>query len=126
MRWREVAHLAGVSEATVSRVMNARPGVSERTRRSCCTPSTSSAPPSSCVRRRLAAGLVGVVVPELDNPIFPAFAQAVEGRLAAAGYTCVLGCATQVVDELEYLGTLVERGVAGIIMISGRHADADG
>ena len=32
-------------------------------------------------------------------------------------------CATQVVDELEYLGTLVERGVAGIIMVSGRHAD---
>ena len=38
----------------------------------------------------------------------------------------MLGCATQVVDELEYLGTLVERGVAGIVMVSGRHADADG
>ena len=76
--------------------------------------------------RQLEAGLVGVVVPELDNPIFPALAQALEARLASAGYTCVLGCATQVVDELEYLGTLVERGVAGIIMISGRHADAEG
>ena len=126
VRWREVAHLAGVSEATVSRVMNSRPGVSERTR-SIVLHAVDQLGAARLVRpRQLEAGLVGVVVPELDNPIFPALAQALEARLAGAGYTCVLGCATQVVDELEYLGTLVERGVAGIIMISGRHADAEG
>ncbi len=126
VRWREVAHLAGVSEATVSRVMNGRPGVSERTR-SIVLHAVDQLGAARLVRpRQLEAGLVGVVVPELDNPIFPALAQALEARLAGAGYTCVLGCATQVVDELEYLGTLVERGVAGIIMVSGRHAATDG
>ena len=126
VRWRQVAHLAGVSEATVSRVMNGRPGVSERTR-SIVLHAVDQLGAARLVRpRQLEAGLVGVVVPELDNPIFPALAQALEARLAGAGYTCVLGCATQVVDELEYLGTLVERGVAGIIMVSGRHADSEG
>lgn len=76
--------------------------------------------------RRLDAGLVGLVVPELANPIFPAIAQLLEARLAAAGFTSVLGCVTGGVDEVEYLGTLVERGVAGMIIVSGRHADADG
>src|SRR5689334_3389217 len=118
VRWREVAQLAGVSEATVSRVMNGKPGVSERTR-SVVLHALDQLGGSSLVRARtLEAGLVGIVVPELDNPVFPMFAQALEGRLAAAGYTCVLGCATQVVDELEYLGTLVERGVAGIVIVS--------
>ena len=106
--------------------MNGRPGVSERTR-SIVLHAVDQLGAARLVRpRQLEAGLVGVVVPELDNPIFPALAQALEARLAGAGYTCVLGCATQVVDELEYLGTLVERGVAGIIMVSGRHADTDG
>jgi alanine racemase len=115
-----------VSEATVSRVMNGRPGVSERTRQAVmhAVDQLGAAP---LVRpRQLDAGLIGLVVPELDNPIFPALAQLVEARLAGAGYTCVLGCATQVVDELEYLGTLVERGVSGFVMVSGRHADVLG
>ena len=35
--------------------------------------------------RKRSAGLVGLVVPELDNPIFPAFAQVIESVLAQAG-----------------------------------------
>jgi LacI family transcriptional regulator, repressor for deo operon, udp, cdd, tsx, nupC, and nupG len=127
VRWREVAHLAGVSEATVSRVMNGRPGVSARTR-DVVMRAVDQLGAAELVRpRQLEAGLVGLVVPELDNPIFPALAQLIEARLAGSGYTCVLGCATQEgVDELEYLGMLAERGVAGIVIVSGRHADAEG
>ena len=125
VRWREVADLAGVSEATVSRVMNGRPGVSDRTRLLVMHAVDQLGAARLVRRRQLEAGLVGLVVPELDNPIFPALAQLLEARLAGAGYTCVLGCATQIVDELEYLGTLVERGVSGIVMVSGRHADTE-
>lgn len=126
VRWRQVAEVAGVSEATVSRVMNRRPGVSDRTR-FVVMQAVEQLGADRLVRpRHLRAGFVGLIVPELDNPIFPAFAQLIEARLASAGYTCVLGCATQVVDEVEYLATLVERGVAGIVMVSGRHADSEG
>jgi alanine racemase len=126
VRWRDVAAIAGVSEATVSRVMNGRPGVSERTRRLV----VGAAEQLGGVHlrpRQLQAGLVGLIVPELDNPIFPALAHLIEARLASAGYACVLGCATEEgVDESEYLGMLGERGVVGIVMVSGRHADIEG
>jgi DNA-binding LacI/PurR family transcriptional regulator len=40
--------------------------------------------------RERSAGLVGLIVPELENPIFPAFAQVIETVLAQHGYTPVL------------------------------------
>lgn len=127
VRWRDVAEAAGVSEATVSRVMNGRPGISERTRAIVLRAAGELGATGVHRPRHLDAGLVGLIVPELDNPIFPALAQLIEARLASAGYTCVLGCATlQGVDEVEYLGMLTERGVAGIVMVSGRHADLTG
>ncbi|MFI2516839.1 substrate-binding domain-containing protein [Streptomyces tubercidicus] len=74
--------------------------------------------------RRRSAGLVGLVIPELTNPIFPAFAQIIEQSLAGHGYTPVLctqmpGGATE--DEL--VEQLEERGVTGIVFLSGLHAD---
>jgi DNA-binding LacI/PurR family transcriptional regulator len=106
--------------------MNGKPGVSARTRSIVLR--TAEYLGADPVRRpqRLDAGLVGLLVPELDNPIFPALAQLIEHRLAAEGYACVFGCATHVVDEIEYLTTLSQRGVSGIIMVSGRHADTLG
>jgi LacI family transcriptional regulator, repressor for deo operon, udp, cdd, tsx, nupC, and nupG len=126
VRWRQVAELAGVSEATVSRVMNGRAGVTDRTREIVLRAVDQLGAAAPAPARRLRAGLVGLVVPELDNPVFPAFAQRLEIRLAAAGYTSVIGSATQIVDEQEYLWALVERGVEGIIVVSGRHAHTDG
>jgi alanine racemase len=107
--------------------MNGRPGVSTRTRDVVLRAVDQLGAASMVQPRQLEAGLVGLIVPELDNPIFPAIAQLVEARLAGSGYTCVLGCTNrESVDELEYLGMLVERGVAGIVMVSGRHADTLG
>lgn len=125
-RLRDVAELAQVSEATVSRVMNQRPGVSDATRaqvqRVLAELGIALPPP----QRRPAAGLVGLIVPELDNPIFPAFAQTIESRLAACGYTAVLGCATlEGVDEREYLDMFTDRRVAGVVVVSGLHADTE-
>jgi LacI family repressor for deo operon, udp, cdd, tsx, nupC, and nupG len=74
---------------------------------------------------RRSAGLVGLVVPELENPIFPAFAQIIEDALARRRFTPVL--CTQApggISEDEYVESLLDHGVAGIIFVSGRHADA--
>jgi LacI family repressor for deo operon, udp, cdd, tsx, nupC, and nupG len=74
--------------------------------------------------RRRSAGLVGLVVPELGNPIFPAFAQVIETVLAQKGYTPVLCTQTPGgISEDEYVESLLDHGVAGIIFVSGRHAD---
>lgn len=73
-----------------------------------------------------AAGLVGLIIPELVNPIFPAFAQAIETSLANHSFTPLLCTQTASgVTEDEYLETLVAAGVAGIMFVNGLHADTE-
>jgi alanine racemase len=70
------------------------------------------------------AGLVGLVIPELSNPIFPIFAQVIGNLLAAQRYTTVL-CAATVdgVSEDEYIDMLLDRGMTGLVVVSGKNAD---
>jgi LacI family repressor for deo operon, udp, cdd, tsx, nupC, and nupG len=124
-RLADIAAQAGVSEATVSRVLNSKPGVAESTRRSVLTALDVLGYERPVRLRRRSAGLVGLIVPELDNPIFPAFAQATETALARRGYTLVLCTQTPGgIHEDEYTRTLLEHGVAGIVFVSGLHADS--
>ncbi len=121
----DVATLAGVSEATVSRVMNGKQGVRDSTRDRVLRVLAELGYVPEALRSGPRAGVVGLIVPELDNPIFPKFVQAVEARLLSSGYLCVLCCATRVgATEDDYLESLIERHVAGVIVVSGRHADS--
>jgi LacI family repressor for deo operon, udp, cdd, tsx, nupC, and nupG len=126
-RLRDVAELAGVSQATVSRVVNDKATVAPETRRRVlqALDQLGYRPVGlRSLRPPAASELVGLIVPELDNPIFPAFAQELENALAAAGCTTVLGTATPSgVGEAEYIDLLLEHQVSGIVIVSGRHAD---
>ena len=84
-RLSDIAAQAQVSEATVSRVLNDKPGVSAETRQAVLTALDVLGYERPARLRKRSAGLVGLVVPELDNPIFPAFAQVIESVLAQAG-----------------------------------------
>lgn len=123
-RLADIAAQAGVSEATVSRVLNGRPGVAPATRQAVLAALDVMGYERPQRLERRSAGLVGLITPELDNPIFPAFAQAIERTLTLNGYTPVLciqlpGGAS----EDEFTELLADRGVSGIVFISGRHAD---
>lgn len=123
-RLADIAKHAEVSEATVSRVLNGRPGVAEATRQSVLTSLDVLGYDRPSRLRRTSAGLVGLILPELTNPIFPAFAQVIENALVRHGFTPVLCTQTPGgVHEDEYVQMLLDRGVAGIIYISGQHAD---
>ncbi|GMA20761.1 LacI family transcriptional regulator [Arsenicicoccus piscis] len=123
-RLADIAEHAGVSEATVSRVLNNKPLVSESTRRAVLTSLDVLGYERPTLLQRKAAGLVGLIVPELDNPIFPAFAQVIETALSVHDYTTVLCTQTPGgVHEDEYTQMLVDRGVSGIVYVSGQHAD---
>lgn len=120
----EVAAHAGVSEATVSRVLNAKAGVAAETRQAVLTAMDLLGYERPKRVRSRSAGLVGLIVPELENPIFPAFAQVIESILAQHSYTPVLCTQTPGgVSEDEYVEMLLDRDVAGIIFVSGLHAD---
>lgn len=125
-RLRHVAELAGVSEATVSRVVNDRPGVKPDTRREVLSALRQLGyEPVGIRRTRVDRGLVGLIVPELTNPVFPAFAQAIESRLADEGRTTVLCTATPAgMHEEEEIEVLLAHGVDGIVIVSGLHADS--
>ena len=124
-RLADVAEQAGVSEATVSRVLNGKPGVAEATRVAVLAAVDMLGYDRPAKLRRASVGLVGLVVPELDNPVFPAFAQAIESELAARDYTPIL-CTQKAggIGEDDYVQMMIERGVSGIIFVSGLHADA--
>jgi DNA-binding LacI/PurR family transcriptional regulator len=121
----EVAKQAGVSEATVSRVLNGKPGISDATRAMVLTALDVigyERPTHLRVRR---ARMVGLVVPELQNPIFPAFAEVVGGALAQRGFNAVLCTRTGSMSEAEYVEMLLERQVSGMIFAGGQYAEAD-
>jgi DNA-binding LacI/PurR family transcriptional regulator len=123
VRLAEIAERAGVSVASVSRVLNDKPGVAESTRRAVLTAIDVLGYERPSRLRSRAVGLIGLIVPELENPIFPRMAQAVEVALVRHGYTPVL-CTQSLggVHEDDYVVTLMDRGVSGIIFVSGIHA----
>src|SRR3954452_18216894 len=123
-RLADIAVQAGVSEATVSRVLNGRPGVADGTRQAVLTALDVLGYERPTRLKKRSAGLVGLIVPELDNPIFPAFAQVIESTLAQHGYTPVL-CTQSPggVTEDEYVEMMLDRQVSGIVFVSSLSAD---
>lgn len=122
----DIARTAGVSEATVSRVLNGRAGVNEATRRSVLD-----------VARRMGrdAGpgalgggpLVGVLVPDLDNQVFAAWAERIEAELFERGASSLVALRARTVErEREILQRFLHCGAEAIIVISGHHAQEQG
>lgn len=119
-----IAARARVSQATVSRVLNDKPGVSARTRETVLAAVDALGYDRPSALRARKARLVGVIVPELTNPVFPAFVQAVESVLVSSGLTPVLCTQTPGgMSEDDYIEMLFEHGASGIIFASGMHAD---
>ena len=125
-RLAEVARQVGVSEATVSRVLNEKPGVSEATRQAVLTALVVLGYERPSKLRGDRARLVGLFLPELHNPIFPAFGEVVGGGLAQNGYTPVL-CTQSAggISETDYVELLIQQQVSGIVFIAGQYTQAD-
>lgn len=123
-RLADIAAHAGVSTATVSRVLNGKSVVAGETRQAVMAALDLLGYERPKATGMRSAGLVGLVVPELTNPVFPAIAQAAESLLSQAGYTPLL-CTQSPggTTEDEYIETLGDHGVDGILFVSGLHAD---
>src|SRR5712691_7462573 len=114
---RDVAQEAGVSVATASRVVsgldNVRSETRERVERA--MRELLYVPPG----RRPATGVIGLLVPDLANPIFPALAQTIEKHATESGFASIL-CSTRAAAfrEVDYVHMLLDREVDGMIFIS--------
>ena len=66
------------------------------------------------------------MLPELQNPIFPAFAEVVGGALAQQGFTPVLCTQTAGgISEADYVDLLLQQQVSGVVFAGGLYAQAD-
>lgn len=123
-RLADIANLAGVSTATVSRVLNQKPGVSDDCRNAVLAALEMLGYELPERPRNRSREPVGLVVAELTNPVYPLFTQYLQTHLAGAGFTTLLCIETPGgLTEDQYLEVLVAQGVAGIIFVGGLHAD---
>ena len=114
----------GVSEATVSRVLNGKAGVSPSTREAVLTALDVLGYERPTQLRGERARLIGLVLPELQNPIFPALAEVVGGALAQRGFTPVLCIRTAGgLSEADYVGMLLDQQVSGVVFAGGHYAE---
>lgn len=121
----DIARAAGVSVSTVSRVLNRRAGIKEDTRQrvlAVLNDMPHTARGLGALRR---TGVIGLLVPELSNPVFPAFAEALESRASRAGYASLLCNTRAAMTEEEYVRMLLARGVEGMIFVSPEIANPE-
>ena len=96
VKLRDVARLAGVHPATASRALNpeTRLLVSEETAKRVLAAAAELGYRPNAVARSLRtrrSHTVGVLIPDLNNPLFPPMIRGLEDRLAAAGYVALIG-----------------------------------
>jgi DNA-binding LacI/PurR family transcriptional regulator len=117
---RDVARQAGVSVATASRVATGSAAVRPETRERVLRAMRELLyVPTEPRHSRADTGLIGVLVPELANPIFPALAEAIETLAAPRGLASILCNTTSAAfREIDYVHMLLDRGVEGMIFIS--------
>ena len=123
MNIKEVACLAGVSPATVSRVLNGSKNVRKSTRRKVLQAIEESGYRPNQVARGLRLRRfqsIGLVVPDITNEFFATIARSIEDVLHEHNYNLFL-CNTREDGEEErrYIKALLDKFVDGIIFVSG-------
>lgn len=119
---KDVAKEAGVSVATVSRVLNNKGYVNEDTRKKVTEAINKLNYKPNAVARSLfkkQSKMIGLIVPDITNPFFPQLARAVEDVTNQAGYTLVL-CNSdgEIVKEQKYIDALKQKYVDGFIIVT--------
>lgn len=116
---RDVAKQAGVSVATVSRVLNEKGYVHEDTRQKVeaairdlnYTPNEVA---RSLYKRK--SKLIGLLLPDIMNPYFPQLARGVEDRLQESDYRVIFGNSDESREkEQDYIQTFLQNHVVGVI-----------
>jgi len=127
----DVAARAGVSTATVSRVLSGLGGASTETQGRVLEAARElEYRPSEVARslKRRSTQTLGLVITDIENPYFPELVRAVEDAARALGYTVLLcNAADDPEREAAYLDLLADRRVDGLIIASSslgvRHAE---
>lgn len=123
----DVAREAGVSMATVSRVVNNNPNVKPQTRKKVFEAIERLGYRPNAVARGLASKkttTVGVVIPDISNAIFAEVARGIEDIANMYHYNIILCNADKKKDkEIRVINTLLEKQVDGLLFMGGAVTD---
>ncbi|HET7577901.1 MAG TPA: catabolite control protein A [Bacillales bacterium] len=123
----DVASEAGVSMATVSRVVNGNPNVKPSTRKKVLDAIERLGYRPNAVARGLASKkttTVGVIIPDISNVFFSELARGIEDVATMYKYNIILCDSDQNKEkELHLFNTLLEKQVDGIVFMGGRISD---
>ncbi|EWM12581.1 LacI family DNA-binding transcriptional regulator [Kutzneria sp. 744] len=123
---KDVAEMARVHAATASRALNpqTRDKVSPRTAARIVEAARALGySPNSAARslRTRTSSVVGVVIPDLRNPVFPPIVRGVEDALREAGYLALLGNTDgDAARERDLLATMRGQQLAGFILATSK------
>ena len=124
---KEIARMAGVSLGTVSHVLNDSAGVREPIRQRVLEAVQAAGyQPSQLARglRRVKTNMIGMIIPDITNPFFPAVVRGAEDVAFSNGYRLIL-CNTDNdhSKELVHLNELRAYLPAGLIVIPSNFSD---
>lgn len=118
----DIACMANVSKATVSRVINNKPGVGETTRirvQQIIRQHQYNPNVLACGINTTKTKTVGIILPDIINPFFPELVRAIEIELRYKDYSILLCCTDAMQDrERRAVSNCISKHVDGIIFAS--------
>ncbi len=125
---KEIAELAGVSKATVSRVLNNSKPVSEDVRQRVLEVIDNTKFKPNAVARSLSlnkSNLIGIILPDLSNPVFSRIIAGIESDLREHHYSLLITATDFDVNmKIRHIQLLKEKGVDGLILVTDHGNDA--
>ncbi|MCK8778918.1 LacI family transcriptional regulator [Rhizobium sp. NTR19] len=119
-----IAAALGVSAATVSNALSGKGRVSpELVQRVRAKAAEVGYVPSLAARalRTGRTGVLGLVLPDISNPLFPQIAQAIENAAANVGYGVLIADSRgDIATQTEAINRLIERGIDGMLIVPRR------
>ncbi len=124
----DIAKEAGVSASTVSRVMNGKPGIGEKTRKKVQSllkkynymPNEAARSLSTSETR-----LIGILLEDIRNAHHALIAYTLEQALTARGYAgIILNTGTSDSAKAEYVRLLTARNVDGVILVGSTYQNS--
>lgn len=122
MKISDIAGLAGVSKATVSRVLNNKPDVNSKTREKILNIIKENNYYPNTIARNLSkneSNSVGVIIPDIANPFFSKIVEGISNKADSENLSILLCNSNEDFEKQEkFIKTLIGQRIKGIILFS--------
>jgi len=117
----DIAKRAGVSPATVSRVINYNPSVNQEIRErveAALQELNYEKSITNSSKKSKGSKIIGLIIPDILNPFFPLLIKGIENIAKIHGYSIIL-CDSENENEIEeyHVKNLMEKGIEGLLFI---------